>query len=295
MSQRQVWLSLSALALTAGALHAQSASPRHPRRVFALHAGVHIYLSHPWKNHAAEVLRDQLIERKMPARDIVVLENPFPSATWKDMVPRDGLVMFLQAMDPKSQFAQDAYVRMHKTFQAHQVGPDDEIVWIGHSAGGQIGMTMAHLASALNQYPGLAKAARSYRFHSIITLGTPVGSNHVPASVQVRHYYSPQDKVVRIACDGAAWLLPSLGYKRAICPCTAPLEQNCRVRCWYGVDHPDWIWEPRVLTRVLADLEPSCASPWQEPLATPSPGGMLAQLVCRMLEGEQRICLEELP
>jgi pimeloyl-ACP methyl ester carboxylesterase len=266
-----------------------------PRRVYVLHAGVHIYFSHPWKNHAAEVLRDELLRRKVSARDIVVLDNPFPAASWKDLVPKEGVTMFLDAMDPAARFSQEAYLRLHESLTAAGVGADDEIVWIGHSAGGQIGMTLAHLSGALERHPALAKRARPYRFASIVTLGTPVGANHVPEGVQVRHYYSPHDKIVRIVCDAGPWLLPSLGYKRTLCPCTTPPGPNCKVRCWYDVDHPDWIWERRVLDRVFADLDGRCASAWQEPVPTTHAGGMLPQLVARMLESQERICLEELP
>src|SRR5262245_19063414 len=108
-----LWLMLAVVVPSMGAVHGQPV-PAQPRRVFALHSGVHIAFSHPWKNHAAEVLRDQLIRRKVPARDIVVLDCPFPTATWQSMVPRDGLIMFLEAMDPKSRFTQDLYTQMHK-------------------------------------------------------------------------------------------------------------------------------------------------------------------------------------
>jgi pimeloyl-ACP methyl ester carboxylesterase len=292
-SMHRLLYSLVALLATVALVRADSEPA--PRRVYALHSGVHIYLSHPWKNHAAEVLRDELRRRQVPERDLVVLDNPFPEATWRSMFPRDGLIMFLESMTPSSRVAQDAYLRMHKAFQAHDVGPRDEIVWIGHSAGGQMGMTMAQLSADLVKHPALAQAAQQYRFHTIVTLGTPVGCNEVPDDVRVRHYFSPQDKVVRIVCDGGPWLLPSLGYRCNICPATPAPRKNCLTRCWYGVEHPDWIYEQRVLDRVLQDVSGPCPSWWSPPHAAERPGAALAQLLGQMLEEEHCICLEELP
>src|SRR5262245_44262808 len=158
-----------------------------PRRVYALHSGVHIWLAPPNKNHAALVLRDELKRRSVAPRDIIVLECPFPDASWKNMFPREGLTMFLDSMSSSSRVALDAYRRMDKAFQANRGGPRDEIVWSGHSAGGQMGMTMARLSADLAKYPELAKSAKPYRFHTIVTLGTPIGCNDVPDDVRMRH------------------------------------------------------------------------------------------------------------
>jgi pimeloyl-ACP methyl ester carboxylesterase len=256
---------------------------------------VHIYLSHPWKNYHAEVMRDELARRQVPKRDLIVLDNPFPEATWRNMFPRDGLVMFLDSMAPSSKVAHDAYLRMHRTLQAHQVGPQDEVVWIGHSAGGQMGLTMAQLSAELEQHPRLAKAARPYRFHTVVTLGTPVGCNDVPANVRVRHHFSPQDKVVRMVCDGGPWLLPSLGYRCTIGPTSSKPGGNTRTSVWYAVEHPDWIEEPRVLDHLLADLNGGAPSWWRAPRPVEGPGAALAQLMCRLLEENHRVTVEELP
>ena len=266
-----------------------------PRRVYALHSGVHILLAHPDKNHAAQVLRDELRRRDVPARDIVVLDCPFPEASWKSMVPREGVNMFLDSMAPESKVSQDAYRRMDKGFQEHGVGPRDEIVWIGHSAGGQMGLTMAHLAAELAKHPNLAKTARPYRFHTVVTLGTPVGCNKTPEQVRVLHYYSPQDKVVRIVCDGGPWVLRQMGYDCTICPTTPAPRKNCLTRCWYDVEHPDWIYDERILQRMWQDVSGTGSSWWREPRAVERPGAGLAQLLGRMLETDYGIAIEDLP
>ena len=266
-----------------------------PRRVYALHSGVHILLAHPNKNHAAEMLRADLKRRGVSERDLVVLECPFPDASWKNMFPRDGLIMFVESATQSSKVALDAYRRMDRAFQASGVGPRDEIIWIGHSAGGQMGMTMARLSADLPKHPELAKTAKPYRFHTIVTLGTPVGCNEVPNEVNVRHYFSPQDKVVRIVCDGAPWILPKMGYSCTFCPCTPTLGKNRLTRCWYDVQHPDWIYEERVLDRMWQDVNGSSPSWWREPRAAERPGAGLAQLLGQMLESCHRIHVEELP
>jgi len=241
------------------------------------------------------VLREELKRRGVPTRDIVVLDCPFPNASWKDMFPREGLTMFLDSMSPSSRLAKEVYRSMDRAFQAAGVGPGDQIVWIGHSAGGQIGLTMARLSADLTKHPDLAKSARSYRFHTIVTLGTPVGCNDVPDNVLVREYFSPQDKVVRIMCDGGPWILPKLGYQCTIQPCTPTPTKNCLTRCWYDVQHPDWIFEKRVLDRVWQDANGSSISWWGEPRTAERPSAALAQLIGQMLESQFRIQIEELP
>jgi hypothetical protein len=266
-----------------------------PRRVYALHSGVHILLAPPDKNFAALVLRDELQRRGVPMRDIVVLECPFPDANWKNMFPREGLTMFLDSMSPGSRVAHDAYRRIDKAFRASGVGPTDEIVWIGHSAGGQMGLTMARLSADLTKHPDLAKSAKPYRFHTIITLGTPLGCNDAPDDVRVREYFSPQDKVVRIMCDFGPWVLPKMGHKCVLRPCTPAPGKNCLTRCWYDMQHPDWIVEKRILDAVWQDINGSRTSWWHEPRAAERPSAALAQLLGQMLECRNRIDIQELP
>ena len=187
------------LLLLAGATQsarAQTETAPAKRRVFVLHSGMHIILAQSEKNHAARTMKKMLSERGIPERDLIQMESPFPMATFKDMFPRDGLIIYLGSADPASKQSQEAYERLHMMLQEHKVTKNDDIVWIGHSAGGQIGMTMAYLAHNLDKYPELAKKAKPYHFDTVITLATAVGANHVPADVKLRHYYSPRDTMV---------------------------------------------------------------------------------------------------
>src|SRR5262245_17585428 len=148
--------------------------PRPARRVFVLHSGIHTILASPSVNISAERLAEGLKRRGVKAEDVVVLSNPFPKASWKSMFPREAIVMYFDSLTPTSKVAQDAYIRMDRALKDAKVGPEDEIIWVGHSAGGQLGMTVAHLATSLDKYPDLARAARPYRVSMVVTLGTPV-------------------------------------------------------------------------------------------------------------------------
>ena len=50
------------------------AKPAATRRIFILHSGVHTIFSDPWKNIAAETLREGLRKRGICEQDIIVLE-----------------------------------------------------------------------------------------------------------------------------------------------------------------------------------------------------------------------------
>src|SRR5438105_2449669 len=106
-----------------------------PRRVYVLHSGLHTILSDPVKNIAALTLKEGLHKRGVALSDLVVLENPFPDASWRSMLPYDSLTMFFDSVEPGSKMSQDSYLRMHKALAAQGVRQAHLIVWIGHAAG----------------------------------------------------------------------------------------------------------------------------------------------------------------
>ncbi|MFO0863319.1 MAG: hypothetical protein U0744_01430 [Gemmataceae bacterium] len=165
--------SLLFLVISTAAVHADG-----PRRVYVLHSGVHIYYADRDKDYAAKVLRRELQDRGIRETDLVVIPNPFPTASKEDRFPRDGLLMFLDASDPKSKFSQDAYRRFDKALADAKVCEDARIVWIGYSAGGQVGMTMAYLANHLHDYPELAKAAKKRTFEAVFAIGFADGDGY---------------------------------------------------------------------------------------------------------------------
>src|SRR5687767_7663165 len=80
------------------------------RRVYVLHSGLHTIFADAWKNVAAESLKKGLTQRGVEERDLVVLDNPFPTATWRSLVvPYESLTLFLDFADPGSRASHEAY------------------------------------------------------------------------------------------------------------------------------------------------------------------------------------------
>src|SRR5439155_2444685 len=105
------------------------------------------------------------------ARDVVWLENPFPHAEKWNPFPPKCAMLFGDYCKPTSRPCTETYLHMHYALQAHGVKPSDDLIWVGHSAGGQIGLTMAHLAKNHDKFPELAKKkAPAYHFDMVITL-----------------------------------------------------------------------------------------------------------------------------
>lgn len=261
------------------------------RRVFVLHSGMHILLAPKDKNQAVRVLRQQLLERGIAEADIVGLDCPFPTASWSDVVPREGLLLYLDSADPASRRAQEAYVRLHKTLQDHQVTKADDLVWIGHSAGGQMGMTMAHLAHNLAKYPYLAQQTQAYHFDTVITLGAAVGSNPVPKEVKLRHYYSDGDTMIHLLTKHGNLVAESVNSKVCFGPC-CDLSDNCKVRVFAGIEHGYWPSQGNVVDCILSEWQPRCPA-WRRANAEIGQGLGLAQLLANTLEAEMKISIEE--
>jgi pimeloyl-ACP methyl ester carboxylesterase len=275
--------------------HAQPAPEKKaPRRVYVLHSGMHIIFAPTNKNHCVETLHAELLRRGIPERDIVALDSPFPQATWSDVFPKEGWLLYLNATDPASKHSHDAYVRMHEALRKHDVKDDDVIVWIGHSAGGQIGMTMAQLAHNLPKHPALAKRAKAYRFERVVTLGTAVGANTAPNDVQLLHYYSPGDNVIGLLTKHGNTMSDLYGMKITFGPCR-DMPANCTMRVFEGIEHPYWYSTARVLDCLLGECVPAPRPAWRRLTADATPQLGLAQLLAETLQREWRISLEELP
>ena len=269
---------------------AQSKTPAAERRVFVLHSGMHIILAPKDKNLAARTMKELLSQRGISERDLVALDCPYPTATFKEMVPKDGLVIYLESTDPKSRSSQDAYVRLHKALQAQGVTKDDDIVWIGHSAGGQMGMTMAYLAHNLDKFPSLAKTTQPYHFDAVITLGAAIGSNPVPAGVKLRHYWSAADTMVYFLANHGDLVSDAMKSKvrfRLYCD----LGPNAKLRVFSGIEHANWYDDDEVLDCIQREFEPSLPA-WRKTQADTATGVALSQLIARSLESVLQISLE---
>lgn len=279
---------LSILILLTLATHAGAQSKR---RVFVLHSGMHIILAPADKNHAAKTLKELLAKRGIAERDLVALESPFPTATVKEMVPKAGLLLYLDSCDPASTSSQEAYVRLHKALLDQGVGINDALVWVGHSAGGQIGMTMAHLAHNLAKYPELAKKTQPYHFDTIITLGSAVGSNPTPADVKLRHYFSAGDTMIFFLCKHGDIVADSVKSKvkfRVSCD----LAPNAKVRIFPGIEHANWYEDEDVLARIVREFEPNARPAWRRAHADAPPGIALSQLIAEAMDARLQLSLE---
>jgi hypothetical protein len=286
---------LATILAVVGANHhafAQTKTAPAKRRVFVLHSGMHIILAPKDKNHAARTLKQLLKARGVPEADLVALESPFPTATWSDMVPREGLLLYLDSADPASRRSQDAYVRLHQALQDHHVTRADDIVWVGHSAGGQIGMTMAHLAHNLGKYPELAKKTKPYHFDTVITLGSAVGSNPVPAEVKLRHYYSAGDTMIYALTKHGNVVAESMNSKVCFGP-SCELGANAKMRVFHGIEHAYWYTNAPVLERILNEFDPAFRPVWRRSHAETGCGFGLGQLMANVLDSELNISLEE--
>jgi len=265
------------------------------RRVYILHSGVHTILADPRKNIAAERLKEGLEKRGVSAKDIVVLDNPYPTANWRKMFPFELVTIFGNSALPDSKVAQDSYQRMHKALLAQGVKPGDDLVWIGHSAGGQMGLTMAYLSKNLEKYTDLAKETAAYHFDMVILLGTPVGTNLLPPEVKLRHYYSPQDRIVRLTARYGPLVLRTFGAKVGISIFPPNLDDNDKVRIFRGVEHNNWDVEARVLDRIVAETNDLCCPLWHSPVLAPGLEAGILRLMCSTLDQNCKIAFEDPP
>ncbi len=269
----------------------KGAAPAKKRRVFVLHPGMHVILAPADKNRSARTLKAKLIEKGIDSRDIVALESPFPTATFSNMVPREGLMIYIGSVDPASRVSHDAYVRMHKALQEQGVTPNDDIVWIGHSAGGQIGMSLAHLAHNLAKYPDLAKKTSPYHFAMVITLGSAVGSNPVPADVDLRHYYSAGDTMIYFLAKNGNIVSAGVGSKVMLKP-VCEIGSNCKVRIFPGVEHANWVSNETVIARILHEFDANFCPPWQRKHADTGLGDSLSRLLAARIDASVNFSLE---
>ncbi len=263
------------------------------RHVFILHDGVHTILSETDPAWATKYLRYFLRKQGVPDNDIIVMDFPFPVASWDDMFPADAVTDYLDSMKPDSQISRQTYLRLDRALAEHGVLPEDKLIWIGHSAGGQVGMTMAHLGSCLSKYPDLARQAAPHPFDMVVTLGAPLGADLVPASVKQRHYYSPKDIVVRLSCDYGHMFLKLLGHNALILPTPPRLHDNIVVRIFDGCDHGGWP-DGWIVARILAECRGDDQRPeWRRFALAPAAGPGLASLLSEALEEQCRLSIED--
>lgn len=233
---------------SAGLTAKPASSPLAKRRVYVLHSG----MSAP-QNEAANSLKQGLMKRGVPERDIAVLANTYPERDYlqaaRDNQQEANSVIYRASTDPNSAVAKDVFQRYTAALKRLDVKPGDEITWVGHSAGGQMGMTLSNMAKAEKQFP----------MDTLITLGSPIHRNaRVPQEIKVRNYLSQQDEWVNLKSE--EWLSRQIGVPITV---TALHDNNDKLRLFSNIPHSQWYKDDRVLDRIITESDPTHKPDWQ--------------------------------
>jgi hypothetical protein len=221
---------------------------RAKRRIYVLHSG----MNDP-QNQAALSLRRGLLARGVPLQDILVMDTPYPSLTESLSSAARNLRLYQDSTHPDSRMVQGTRRQLEGRLLSANVHPNDELVWVGHSAGGQLGLT---IAGSLPQHS-------PFKLDSVITLGTPVATNYAPLDTKVRQYVSPGDGVLVGVNQMPAGIGPN-GEALTAEAFSTVLDSNDRVRFFSNIGHSEWHTHPAVLDRILResahqDHEPNVA------------------------------------
>ena len=223
----------------------------------------------------------------------------FRAASWRSLVPyeRSHHVFRFRGAFVEN-VARPLTCGCARPYRPGEVGPKDHVVWIGHSAGGQIGMTMA-LSPGTQlglQIPGAwpRKPALCFRH------GDYVGSARSARIIcrrrsSCRHYYSADDRVLRWASKVGPWVAFPLGYRTRIAKVPVAIGANCMIRCFGEIEHPYWDVDGRVLDRILGETVTDFRPLWHSQLGLARWGLSLSELMCRALETECHISVEDPP
>jgi hypothetical protein len=236
-----------------------------------------------------------LKKRGIADNDVVVLDNPYPTARWYNMFPTECLTMFMASARPDSKVAQEAYARMDKALKQQEVTDDDDLVFVGHSAGGQMCLTLAYLACNQACFAELAQCTQAYHIDMVITLGAPIACNALPETVKVRHYLSPRDGLPRRLARLSPPLLWVMGYDKSINVVPTKLSPACKVRMFLDIDHPNWDTEERVVDRIVAESKPCYCPAWQIGMCYPWLRLSPVQFMCQVLDEHCHIAIEDAP
>lgn len=241
--------------------------PSAKRRVYVLHSG----MNNP-NQEAMMKMKEDLIARGIPEADIVIPPTPYPAIiadkeiensnpqAWQLFTGGLGLThglfgkrspigpglmknlyVYTMSASPKSKIAQEAYSNLQTALAQKGVegnNPNTEIVWIGHSAGGQMGLTMAQMAEA---------DGKRYDFHTVITMGSPILSNKAPKHTRIVQYVSEGDRTLQGCCFAG----PQLGYH--VKEIANGLDSNDKVRDYKGIAHCDWYQNQDIINQVVLD------------------------------------------
>jgi pimeloyl-ACP methyl ester carboxylesterase len=164
--------------------------------------------------------------------------------------PRENISIFRSSSDPRSDVSRTAFENYTCLMTGAGVQPGDNIVWVGHSAGGQMGLTMSHLADRNNQFP----------ISTVITMGSPIATNHAPSGVRVLNFTSPEDRIQHGAIG-----------RQVGQPFAPNRDNNDRAVLFHRVGHTDWYRDsdPAVLDQVVALSTPPAPARVERPFLGP--------------------------
>ena len=249
----------------AGPLAVGAAPPNGGRTVYVLHSG----MRDP-DNEAALSLKAALKKRGIKDADIVVMPAVYPNM---DLSPtsrnfgsgvQDNIRIFNQSADKKSDLVKKQYKAYQDALTKAGVKAGDKIVWVGDSAGGQMGFTLARMAKDNN----------GFQMDTIITLGSPIAKNEVPPEVKIRHYTSNADQIQHGKLLGG-----QVGK-----PIPDNLDANDKIRWFRNIGHCDWYkdTDPAIVDKIISESKPDKPRTNLQLAALPLPGAPFAGL---MMEG----------
>lgn len=170
-----------------------------PTTFYALHSG----LNDP-DNSAANRLQQELLSQGVAKEQVIVMDNPYTAFTpaisdtnlfyWRFAAGYSSNVynnvsLYYDSASPESEVVQAQAQQLKTRLAEKGIRPQDKVVWIGHSAGGQMGLTLAHLMS---QQPDEA-----FRIDRVVTLGSPIHENHAPQQTEIISFVSNDDLVLQ--------------------------------------------------------------------------------------------------
>lgn len=182
------------------------------RTVYILHGG----MSDP-DNKSPQNIEKYILSRGVVPADVIVLPNPYPAippdftnlpdVKGKDRNKnignfiknialeakdnsQDNWQVYKHTLELDSDVTQATYHNLLSQLQEKKSQNPTlplNIVWVGLSAGGQMGLTMSQL---------MARDNPDFQFKTIVTIGSPVVHNEAPAAVQIICNISDQDQVL---------------------------------------------------------------------------------------------------
>lgn len=251
--------------------------PPARRRVYVLHSGMN-----DRDNEGANSIRTHLLSLRdangkplVDEKDIVVLKNEYPhmelvererqeiADRWKGW-PRwmakvatavqsvvntvQNFFVYNRMRRPESSMAQASYQNFRQQLADAGVGPNDELVGMAHSGGGQVMLTLDGLASRDKRHGG-------QHFSSLVLFGCPIGQNHAHPDTRVVSYDSKDDNIVNIATEEGLRRyvgIPPLGIAPTIRP--PNMDSNDEHIHLDGVDHRAWFRDPQFTRHALQRL-----------------------------------------